>query len=462
MTKLVLGMRPRVDNDRSTGTRPSAEFNPTFQHDAELYRNGLDWISENLASMISDLTTLVKCDTSFPPGNNYPAFVNLIDAISSDLDGSSERIVVPEKYWKTAETDGPRVNLVRIPKFEASDAPPLHIYFHTDTAPAGDGWSKAPFDLTREGDKLYGRGTADMKGAMVAALCALRALSVAKMPLRYRPLLLFCTDEEGGKFPGIRYLAEQGRLDGAILNLNGSATPRIWAGCFGSLDIRLRFIGHSTHSGNPAGGTNALEEAILPVARLLDLKKLVERRQSKMPSPDPRFPLHGMLSITSANAGIKGSALPGLSEFIINRRYLPEEDMTQVMDEIKTTIADAVASTQLLDHELEVIGHLPPVIDPDGPETARWTAAQSAGYAVPLNKFRRFGSTTSSDFGWVQRAGFKHIMLGGLSRPERHVHGPDEHTTTDDIIGLARSIFLFLTRNFDLNFELTTENQEIN
>jgi succinyl-diaminopimelate desuccinylase len=409
---------------------------------------GLEWLHDNLDSMISDLTCLVECNTSFPPGNNYTAFCDLINDISDDMGGGSDRVVVPEELWKIPEAEGARVNLLRSPDLGSRQDRVMQIYFHTDTVPAGDGWTHPPFKLTREGGKLYGRGTADMKGAIAATFAALRALSATHAKLAYRPILLFCSDEEGGTYPGIRYLAEQGMLNGAILNLNGSATPRIWAGCFGSLDIRLRFFGREAHSGMPLEGVNALEEALQPLASLMELKKRVEGRHSKMPSADTAQPLHGLLSITSASAGVKGSAVPGRSEIIINRRYLPEERMEDVVDEISRTVAKSVASTALLDHDMEIIGHLPPVIDPDGPDTPRWIAAQAAGYGVEIEKFQRFGSMTSSDFGWVQKAGIRQIMLGGLSRPGRNVHGPDEHTTTTDLLGLARSIFLLLARDF--------------
>jgi succinyl-diaminopimelate desuccinylase len=137
----------------------------------------------------------------------------------------------------------------------------------------------------------------------------------------------------------------------------------------------------------------------------------------------------------------------------VNRRYLPEESAKAVEDEFRVTIEQAVAKSALLDCSIDVVGHLPPVIDPDGPLTQRWTLAQSVGYGVPLREFVRFGSSTSSDFGWVQKAGIQHMMLGGLSRPSRHIHGPDEYTTRTDLIGLARSVFLMLSADFTDDFQ---------
>ena len=47
----------------------------------------------------------------------------------------------------------------------------------------------------------------------------------------------------------------------------------------------------------------------------------------------------------------------------------------------------------------------------------------------------------------------REVLLGGLARPERNIHGPDEHTTVDDIVALARSVLAYLAADFaaDLN-----------
>lgn len=407
-------------------------------------------LSAGRERMEAELARLVACDTSFPPGAGYAAFADLIEALLAPLGGEARRIEVPEALWAAPGARGPRVNLIARPALGSADAPELTIYFHADTAPVGHGWIRPPLRLTVEGERLYGRGTADMKGAMAASLAALRALREAGAALAFRPVLAFCTDEEGGRHPGVRHLAERGLLAEPILNLNGGATPRVWAGCFGSIDLAFRFVGRAAHSGDPGDGVNAVEAAAPALEALLALKREVERRTSALPPPPWRDgPLTARLSVTRLRAGEKGSALPGLFEMVVNRRYAPEEEADAVVAEIRATVAEAVAGGPLIDWSMEETGHLPPVVDPDGPLTERWTQAQSAGFGVPREAFRRFGSSTSSDFGWVQRAGLSEIMLGGLSRPDANVHGPDEHTTRADLMGLAQSVALFLDADFD-------------
>src|SRR3546814_15135113 len=121
-----------------------------------------------------------------------------------------------------------------------------------------------------------------MKVTIASTFAALRAARRLKLPLRFDPVLLFCTDEEGGLYPGVRYLAEQGLIKGHLLNFNGGALPRIWGGCFGSVDVLVRVTGRSSHSGDPAGGINAIEESIPLLAALADMQREAEKRGSAL------------------------------------------------------------------------------------------------------------------------------------------------------------------------------------
>ena len=408
-------------------------------------RNAWNDIAGDETRIVDDLTRMVEIDTSFPPGSGYPAFADLMEALFAPLGFEFERVSVPAGLCRTNpnETVLDRVNLIAS---RASRLPTCSIYFHVDTVPAGDGWSWPAHAVTREGDRLYGRGTTDMKGTIAATLAALRAAQAHGIRLHFAPKLLFCTDEEGGLYPGIRFLAERGDIEGHLLSLNGSAAPRIWAGCFGSVDFRVTLFGRGAHSGEPHRGINAVEEAIPVLRSLLKLKATVESRMSTMPAPphhDGR-PLHGLLTIAAVNGGQKGSSVPAQVTILVNRRYDPEEDFEAVRKEIEETIHDAVKKTYLCRAEIAVIGHLVPVGDPFGPHWPRWQAAFGAGFGYAPEEFSAWGSSTSSDMGFVQKAGIQEILLGGLSRPDNNVHAPDEFTTLDDLKSLARAILLYV------------------
>ncbi|MBL8697783.1 MAG: M20/M25/M40 family metallo-hydrolase [Alphaproteobacteria bacterium] len=392
---------------------------------------------------------MISCDTTFPPGAGYGAFADLMTEIFAPLGFAFERVSVPAALWSGEATQaaGERVNLIARRRGTARKDVAA-IYFHVDTVPPGPGWTHPPLQLTRVGDRLFGRGTADMKGTIAATFAALGAARACGLPLAFDTDLLFCTDEEGGLYPGARYLAERGLIEGHVVCLNGGAAPRIWAGCFGSFDLAVRIAGRSAHSGDPVGGINAVEEAVPILAALRALQADVETRRSAMPAP-PHYdgrPLTARLSVTAIQGGAKGSSLPGDCTLILNRRYPPEESFEDARRELEAAIRAAAAGTRALGVTIHLVGHLAPVADPDrGPYWPRWCDATALGFGYPRDSFRRWGSSTSSDMGFVHQAGIRDILLGGLARPGHGMHAADEFTTIDDVRGLARTLLAYLT-----------------
>jgi succinyl-diaminopimelate desuccinylase len=419
------------------------------------------WIAAGVESAAADLQRMIAVDTSFPPGLGYDEFAGVVEGFVAPLGFISERVTVPETLWRTAHgpAAGARTNLIAR---RATGRPACGLYFHVDTVPAAAGWKTDPLRMERDGDRLIGLGAADMKGCIAAVLLALRAAQACDVALAYDPELLFCTDEEGGLYPGIRYLAEQGDLPHHILNFNGSAEARIWAGCFGLFNLLVRIKGQAVHAGegNRRGaGVNAIDGTLPLLNALAELKTRVATRLSALPPPPGKPLLAPQLNIAAIRGGTAGGQVPALVELTLNRRYAPEERFEDALAEIENVICSSVASVPGLSVETELVGHLMPTGDPDGPHWPRWQEAVGAGFGYAPEQFRKWGAASCSDFGWVQRAtGRQEVLLGGLGRPERNVHAPGEHTTLSDIASLAQAVLAYLAADFrpDINPDLPT------
>ena len=72
----------------------------------------------------------------------------------------------------------------------------IAVLGHLDVVPAGDGWQTPPFTPTRDGDRMYGRGTSDDKGPVIASLLAMKAVRDAGIPLKRKIRLILGCDEE--------------------------------------------------------------------------------------------------------------------------------------------------------------------------------------------------------------------------------------------------------------------------
>lgn len=83
------------------------------------------------------------------------------------------------------------------------------VVAHVDVVPVGDGWDSDPFVLTRKGDLLFGRGTADDKGGAIAALYGLKALKDAGVLGKRRLRVIFGAGEEVGMEDLPHYFSKQ-------------------------------------------------------------------------------------------------------------------------------------------------------------------------------------------------------------------------------------------------------------
>ncbi|QUS36934.1 M20/M25/M40 family metallo-hydrolase [Falsirhodobacter algicola] len=397
---------------------------------------------------------MVAVDTTFPPGRGYGAFASLVEPMLHEAGLAAQRVTVPEDLWRVPRgpAAGERVNVVA----ECVDADPglprCSLYFHVDTVCAAPGWQRDPFRLTEEGGRLYGLGTADMKGAIAAALAALRAARRSGVRLAYAPQLLLCTDEEGGLYPGIRYLGETGHVAGHLLNFNGSAEARIWGGCFGSFNLLVTVTGFAAHaadagrSGRP--GVNAIEAALPMMQAVQDLRPAIAARISALPVRAGQAPLAAQIAITTAAGGTCGGQVPDRFAFQVSRRYAPEEDFAAARAEIEAALtAAAPAGAEVA---VDLVGHLIPTADPEGPHSPRWNRARAEGFGYRIEDFAKWGAASGSDSGYLQRAGIlREVQLGGLIRPTSNAHGAEEHTTRDDLVALARSILCYLAADFE-------------
>lgn len=85
----------------------------------------------------------------------------------------------------------------------------IGILAHLDVVPAGEGWSYEPFHPVVVGDRIYGRGTVDDKGPVIACLYALKAIRDSGLPIKNHAVQIMGTDEEGGLSRCIKYYLTQ-------------------------------------------------------------------------------------------------------------------------------------------------------------------------------------------------------------------------------------------------------------
>ena len=162
-----------------------------------------------------------------------------------------------------------RANLIIQYNVDCTDGIVTFIGSHLDVVPANpETWDRDPFTLSREGDKLYARGTTDCLGHVALITEFFRQLAVNKPKLNVKVVAVFIASEENNSPPnvnvGVDQLSADGHLDfikpGPCIWVDGSdCKPCI--GCCTAMMWKLRVEGRLAHSGLPYQGINSLELA---------------------------------------------------------------------------------------------------------------------------------------------------------------------------------------------------------
>lgn len=219
--------------------------------------------------------------------------------------------------------------------------PPLCLTGHLDVVPLGTRkWSKDPFSGETDGDKLFGRGTSDMKAGIAGILLAARNLS---MKLSGTPgiVLVLTAAEEGGCI-GSQHLARTQLLGKAGAMIVGEPTSNYpYVGHKGSLKFYAKFRGVSAHGSMPELGDNAIYKAARAVAKLENFD-FRARKHPVMGAPT--------MNVGTFEGGQGVNMVPDEASIGVDIRTVAGMDHALLLDNIKNLLGN--------DAELEVFSDM--------------------------------------------------------------------------------------------------------
>ncbi len=251
------------------------------------------------------------------------------------------------------------------------DVPGYILSGHSDVVPVeGQDWTSDPFRLTRDGNKLIGRGTTDMKGFLACALSMLPEF--AAMELR-RPIhLALSYDEEIGCRGVGHMIARLPQLCapplGCIVGEPSDMRPVL--SHKGKQATRIQIEGQAGHSSNPGLGVNAL----YPAGELLVwLRDRAARLAAEGPF-DQRFdPAHSTLQAGVIRGGSALNIIPDRALIEIEVRSVPGQEPQAITAEVlaELDLIAARAGVRVSSAELSSYPALPP---PEGDALPRLLA----------------------------------------------------------------------------------------
>jgi acetylornithine deacetylase/succinyl-diaminopimelate desuccinylase family protein len=275
---------------------------------------------------------------------------------------------------------------------------------HTDTVSPGniENWDQSPYKLTRKGDELFGLGSCDAKGSLVAMLVAFEILASKSLLLKGRLILqAVCCEETRGRGT----LAETSKgieADAAIIGEPTELIPMI--GHKGGLGVEVTVFGKPAHASSPEEGINAISNMARVIQALDKLAEDVSKRCD---------PLIGKasLAITQINGGRATNVIPDQCVITIDRRLIPGENLKDALDEILAVIDnEKKANLSLVVSIEEKIGINPCSISPE--ESIVKTVKDSI-YQVTKKDREVTGFNACCDM-WclVEKANIPTIILG--------------------------------------------------
>jgi acetylornithine deacetylase len=214
-----------------------------------------------------------------------------------------------------------------------ADRPGVILSGHSDVVPVDDqDWSSDPFTIRAGGDRLYGRGTADMKGFIAVALALAPDFKerAATAPIH----LAFSYDEEVGCI-GVSRLIEQIGLAEAkpfacVVGEPTSMVPIV--GQKGLRTFRCHVHGREAHSSRTPYGVNAVEAAAELIAKIKSIARRVQRQGPFDHGFDPPFTT---IHCGSAHGGAAQNIVPAHCDFTFEFRNIPGHDTDPILAEIE-------------------------------------------------------------------------------------------------------------------------------
>ncbi|HCX1201884.1 TPA: ArgE/DapE family deacylase [Staphylococcus aureus] len=246
-------------------------------------------------------------------------------------------------------------------------SPILALSGHMDVVDAGnqDNWSYPPFQLTEKDGKLYGRGTTDMKGGLMALVVSLIELK-EQNELPHGTIRLLATAGEEKEQEGAKLLADKGYLDDVdsliIAEPTGSG---IYYAHKGSMSCKVTATGKAVHSSVPFIGDNAIDT-------LLEFYNLFKEKYSELKQQDTKHELDvapmfksligkeiseedanyasGLTAVCSIiNGGKQFNSVPDEASLEFNVRPVPEYDNDFIESFFQNIINDVESNKLSLD-----------------------------------------------------------------------------------------------------------------
>ena len=359
------------------------------------------------------LARLISFDTTSRDGN-----IPLIEFVEDYLDGWG----IP--HFRVDYEANRKTNLFATIGPEIAGG--IVLSGHTDVVPVdGQPWTSNPFELTARGERLFGRGTCDMKGFLAVCLAEVPNFLKAglKSPIH---LALSCDEEVGckGVRPLIAHMRDHLPKPRAVI-VGEPTSMKVVNAHKSAITFSTEVIGHEAHSSLTHHGVNA----ILVAGELLSEISRIRADMVAMGDPTNRFdPPYSTVHVGVIEGGTAKNIIPRRCAFQWETRLLPTADPDMVprrFDSFARSLEPAMKSvapdTGIATERVNAVPGLAPEKDSAAEHLALHLAGANSTHAVSY----------CTEAGLFQQIGIPAVICGPGSIEQ--AHKPDEYIDASEL-----------------------------
>lgn len=381
--------------------------------------DGID--AEEVIRVVGDL---VRIPSVNPPGNEAAVVEYIARLLDKNGIPCAVTEALPGRPNLTARIRG------------TGDAPTIMFSGHTDVVPISESeaarWVVPPFGAEVQDGRLYGRGAADMKGGLGAALVAF--LMLARSTYRCPGDVVFsATADEEDVMRGAKHLVRSGAVADAHrvvicepteMRINTSSKGRTWG--------RVTVHGRTAHASLPGAGINAIHHATR-FATLLQATPL---------SHTPHPLLGGSWwQITEIEGGIEPAIVPDACSFTLDARLVPGQKPEDVWSYLEELIQARSGRVRDFSASVEVIEERAPWETDENDPIVRALRLACKASSIPVHLGGFLGTTDGAVF---HKAGISGAAFGPGSIAQ--AHRENEYVLIEDLVQAAR-VYLRVMQN---------------
>ena len=375
--------------------------------------NNSQTLYENSVKILTDLIAFKTVS-----GEDNNSLINYCDEILKKLGATS---------FKTFDSEKKRVNLFATLKAKKSNGKkPIILSGHTDVVPVSKGWNTDPFKATIKEDKLFGRGSCDMKGFIACTLAY--APIYSKENLDRDIHFSFTFDEETacqGAPILIKEMTKRGIKDGICI-VGEPTNMKIIDGHKGTNEYTTYFTGLAGHGSAPQKGVNAIEYATKYINKLLEIREILKTRTPKDSVFDPPYTT---LQIGGINGGIARNVIADKCHVDWELRPVVKDDGVWVNSEINKFVNENLLPEMKKIHpessiKKEIIGEIIGFNRDEKSEACEFVSSLTGDNSREVVSF-------GTEAGLFQEIGISTVVCGPGSIEQ--AHKIDEYIVLDEL-----------------------------